>query len=81
MRIMKCRDEHRLHQATTTLFITSWNENNAQNAVMDKNKSLRIVALRLQGGKMQGYEMSGTRGRQLFEANKLFEATKLSKLP
>ena len=42
---------------------------------MNKNKSLRIVALQLEGGKVQGYEMSGTRGRQLFEE------TKLSKLP
>ena len=43
----------------------------------NKNKSLRIVAMWLEGGKVQGYEMSGTRGRQLFEANKLFEETKL----
>ena len=42
---------------------------------MNKNKSLRIVAMWLEGGKVQGYEMSGTRGRQLFEE------TKLSKLP
>ena len=45
------------------------NENHLQNVVMW-----------LEGGKVQGYEMSGTRGRQLFEANKLFEETKLSKL-
>ena len=47
----------------------------------NKNKSLRIVAMWLEGGKVQDYEMSGTRGGQLFEETKLFEATKLSKLP
>ena len=44
---------------------------------MNKNKSLRIVAMWLEGGKVQDYEMSGTRGQQLFEKTKLFEATKL----
>ena len=75
MRIMKCRDEHRLHQATTTIITISRYENNAQIAVTNKKKFLRIVAMWLEGGKVQGYEMSGTRGRQLFEE------TKLSKLP